>query len=177
MFFRLLRNDRREAGINMNKKLGVLLIGGLLVLAACGEEVAQPASNEPVEEEIETSEEVVEEEVEEETTEEEAVEEETTEEEPMSDATEAASGEASPLLKKGDMTSFVFNEAGEFKVFCEPHPVMKMTVVVENGASVSGEVTLDIADYAFSEESIIVAPGTVITWKNQDSAQHNVAFE
>ena len=157
----------------MNKKLGVLLIGGMLMLAACGEEEAQPTSNEPVEEEMETSEEAVEEEV----VEEEAGEEETTEEEPMSDATEAASGEASPLLKKGDMTSFVFNEAGEFNVFCEPHPVMKMTVVVEEGASVSGEATLDIADYAFSEESITVAPGTVITWTNQDSAQHNVAFE
>ena len=161
----------------MNKKLGVLLIGGMLVLGACGEEEAQPAGNEPVEEEMETSEEAVEEEVvEEEVTEEEVVEEETTEEEPMKDAAEAASGEASPLLKKGDMTSFVFNEAGEFNVFCEPHPVMKMTVVVEEGATTSGEVALDIADYAFSE-SITVAPGTVITWTNQDSAQHNVAFE
>ncbi|MDX1806319.1 MAG: plastocyanin/azurin family copper-binding protein [Paenisporosarcina sp.] len=166
----------------MNKKFGVLLIGGMLVLGACGEEEAQPAANEPVEEEMEKSEEVVEEEateeeaVEEETTEEEAVEEETTEEEPMTDAAEAASGEASPLLKKGEMTSFVFNETGEFKVFCEPHPVMKMTVVVEEGATTSGEVALDIADYAFSE-SITVAPGTVITWTNQDSAQHNVAFE
>lgn len=161
----------------MNKKLGILLIGGMLVLGACGEEEAQPAANEPVEEEMDTSEEVVEEEeevVEEEATEE-AVEEEATEE-PMTDAAEAASGEASPLLKKGDMTSFVFNEPGEFKVFCEPHPVMKMTVVVEEGATTSGEVALDIADYAFSE-NITVAPGTVITWTNQDSAQHNVAFE
>ena len=161
----------------MNKKLGVLLIGGMLVLGACGEEEAQPASNEPVEEEMDTSEEVVEEEAtEEEVVEEEATEDEVVEEEPMTDAAEAASGEASPLLKKGDMTSFVFNEAGEFNVFCEPHPVMKMTVVVEEGATTSGELALDIADYAFSE-SITVAPGTVITWTNQDSAQHNVAFE
>ncbi len=43
----------------MNKKLSSLLIGGMLVLAACGEEDAQPAGNEPVEEEMETSEEVV----------------------------------------------------------------------------------------------------------------------
>ena len=147
-----------------------------MVLGACGEEEAQPVGNEPVEEEIETSEEAVEEEVlEEATTEEES--EETIEEEPMSDATEAASGEASPLLKKGDMTSFIFNETREFNVFCEPHPVMKMTVVVEEGATTSGEVALDLADYAFSGEGITVAPGTVITWKNQDSAQHNVAFE
>jgi hypothetical protein len=55
--------------------------------------------------------------------------------------------------------------------------VMKMKVIVEEGASTSGEVSLDLADYAFSEESITVAPRTVITWTNQDSAQHNVAFE
>ncbi len=157
----------------MNKKLGVLLIGGMLVLGACGEEEAQPAANEPVEEEMETSEEVVEEEV----VEEEPAEEEATEEEPMTDAADAASGEASPMLSKGDMTSFVFNEAGEFNVYCEPHPVMKMKVIVEEGASTSGEVALELANYAFSEESITVAPGTVITWTNQDSAQHNVAFE
>ena len=156
----------------MNKKIGVLLIAGMLVLGACGEEEAQPVGNEPVEEEMDTSEEAVEEEV----VEEEATEEEVVEEEPMTEAAEAASGEASPLLKKGDMTSFVFNEAGEFNVYCEPHPVMKMTVIVEEDATISGEVALDIADYAFSE-SITVVPGTIITWTNQDSAQHNVAFE
>ena len=139
----------------------------MLVLAACGEEDAQPAGNEPVEEEMETSEEFVEE----------VVEEEATEEELMTDAAEAASGEASQLLSKGDMTSIVFNEPGEFNIYCEPHPVMKMKVIVEEGAATSGEVALDLADYAFSEESITVAPGTVITWTNQDSAQHNVAFE
>ncbi|WP_342542251.1 hypothetical protein MHH33_15445 [Paenisporosarcina sp. FSL H8-0542] len=75
------------------------------------------------------------------------------------------------------MASFVFNEDGEFSVYCEPHPVMKMKVNVEEGASNSGEVKLDIAHYAFSEESMTISPGTVITWANQDSAQHNVAFE
>lgn len=167
----------------MNTKLGVLLLGGMLVLAACGEE-AQPAGNEPVEEEMDMSEEQATEEeaVEEEAVEEEAVEEEATEEEsseaqPVTDAAEAKKGEASPLLSKGEKTSFVFNEVGEFSIYCAPHPVMKMTVIVEEGASNSGELALDIADYDFSEESITVAPGTIITWTNQDSAQHNVAFE
>ena len=109
--------------------------------------------------------------------EEEVVEEKVTEEEHMTEATKSARGYASPLVSKADMTSFVFNEAGEFNVYCEPHPVMKMKVIVEEGAATSGEVALDLADYAFSEESITVAPGTVITWTNQDSAQHNVAFE
>jgi ABC-type glycerol-3-phosphate transport system substrate-binding protein len=67
----------------MNKKLGILLIGSMLVLAACGEEDAQPAGNEPVEEEA-------------------------TVEAPMTDAAEATSGEASPMLSKGDNDQFCF---------------------------------------------------------------------
>lgn len=154
----------------MKLYLGMIVIGGMLVLGACSEE-EQPIVNDTMEEVVE--EEVVEEKVVEET--------ETTEvetlEEPTTDATEATVGEASPLLKKGESTSFVFNETGDFSIYCEPHPVMKMNVVVEEGAELSDAVSLEIVDYEFSEETITVAPGTVITWTNQDSAQHNVAFE
>ena len=155
----------------MKLYLGMIVIGGMLVLGACSEE-EQPIVNDTTEEEV-MDEEIVEEDVVEET--------ETPEveksEEPTTEATEATMGEASPLLKKGESTSFVFNETGDFSIYCEPHPVMKMNVVVEEGAELSGDVSLEIVDYDFSEEAITVAPGTVITWTNQDSAQHNVAFE
>ncbi|WP_019412793.1 plastocyanin/azurin family copper-binding protein [Paenisporosarcina sp. TG20] len=165
----------------MNNKLIALVIGGMLILAACGEET-QPTKDESVEETAVMPEENVgQEQVEKDKENEKEPEEEEAEaEEPVEEnttAVDAASGEASPLLSKGDMTSFVFNETGEFSIYCEPHPVMKMTVIVEEGASNSGELTLDIASYEFSEDSITVAPGTIITWTNQDSAQHNVAFE
>ena len=150
----------------MNAKLSLLLLGGLLLLGACGEEEAKPLKNDPMETVVKSEEQV-----------EEVMEEEVSEEQPMIDTEEAASGKASPLLSKGEMTAFLFKETGEFDVYCEPHPVMKMKVIVEDGASNSGEISLDIADYAFSEESITIAPGTVITWTNQDSARHNVAFE
>ena len=158
----------------MKLSLGMIVIGGMLVLGACSEE-EQTVENDMVEQE-EMEEEVVEEEgVEEtETTEVETPEEPSTE---ATEATEATVGEASPLLKKGESTSFVFNETGDFSIYCEPHPVMKMNVVVEEGAELSGDVSLEIVDYEFREETITVAPGTVITWTNQDSAQHNVAFE
>lgn len=160
----------------MKKRLGIVLIGGMLVLAACGQEdEAQVKDNEqeevtadPVENEATETEEEKEKE---DTSEEETTEQSTT------DVAEATKGEASPLLAKGEMTSFAFNEVGSFAIYCEPHPVMKMDVIVEEGASMSGDVALEISDYAFSEEAITVAPGTVITWTNQDSAQHNVAFE
>ena len=150
----------------MKLYLGMIFIGGMLLLGGCNEEV-QPSENDmKVEEGME--EEVVQE------TESPKVE---TPEEAETDVTEATTGEASPLLKKGESTSFIFSEMGEFAIYCQPHPVMKMNVVVEEGADLSGDVSLEIVDYEFSEETITVAPGTVITWTNQDSAQHNVAFE
>lgn len=176
----------------MNKKLGLILAGGALILAACGDDGQQTSEDqnaaaeetEVVEQEEKTEEasgeEAAEESEEAEGTEEteEAEEAEESAEVPEEEqAPEAMSGEASELLSQGDTTSFVFNETGEFSIFCEPHPVMKMTVIVEEGAEQSGEVALDIADYEFSEETIVVAPGTTITWTNQDLAQHNVAFD
>lgn len=171
----------------INKKFSFILAAGLLSLAACGQE--QPVTEEPTEpatEEQSTTteetteepeEEVTEEASEEEVTEEEPAEE-TTEEEPAQEnAPEAMSGTASNLLSNGETTSFVFNETGEFAIFCEPHPVMQMTVIVEEGAEAMDSIEVDIADYDFSEESITVAPGTTIVWTNQDQVQHNVAFE
>lgn len=170
----------------MNKKLGLLLAGGALILSACGndgnqasEEQNDVAEETPVAEQEESTEEAANEEDTDAVEETEEAEEEKAEEEApaATDVPEAMSGEASELLSEGDSTSFVFNQTGEFSIFCEPHPVMKMTVIVEEGAENSGEVALDIADYEFSEETITVAPGTTITWTNQDLAQHNVAFE
>lgn len=170
----------------MNKKLGLLLAGGALILSACGndgnqasEEQNDVAEETPVAEQEENTEEAANEEDTDAVEETEEAEEEKAEEEApaATDVPEAMSGEASELLSEGDSTSFVFNQTGEFSIFCEPHPVMKMTVIVEEGAENSGEVALDIADYEFSEETITVAPDTTITWTNQDLAQHNVAFE
>jgi len=168
----------------MNKsKWGVLLLT-VGILAACGDTTEEIGMEEMPEEEMveeeaggmDMNEEETTEEATEEGTEEEATEEEATEE-ATSDAPIAENGVASEILAKGEMTSFVFNEAGEFNVFCEPHPVMKMTVIVEEGAELSGEVAVDIADYEFVETTLTVAPGTVITWTNQDNVRHNVAFQ
>lgn len=94
-----------------------------------------------------------------------------------SDVPSAQSGEASDVLGNGEATAFAFSEAGEWHVFCELHPSMEMTVIVEEGAETSGEASLSMEDMAFSEQSITVAPGTVVTWTNEDTADHNVAFK
>lgn len=92
-------------------------------------------------------------------------------------APEAKSGAASDLLSNAEETSFVFNEAGEFAIFCEPHPFMQMTVLVEEGADQTGEVAVNIADYEFGEKTITIAPGTTVVWTNQDQDQHNVVIK
>lgn len=165
----------------INKKFGLILAAGILALAACGEE-EQPTANDAaeVEEQESAPTEEAAPEAEEEMPEEDADEEEPAEDETdeaSAEAPEAMSGVASALLANGETTSFVFNEAGEFSIFCEPHPVMKMTVVVEEGAEQMDEVAIDIADYEFVEETITVAPGTTIVWTNQDQVQHNVAIK
>ncbi len=174
----------------INKKFGLLLAASMLSLAACGEEQVSEETNnaesEVVEQESTTEEETATEEepaaeeqesTEEATEEEEPAEEKEDAEPAKEDAPEAESGTASKLLSNGETTSFVFNETGEFDIFCEPHPIMQMTVIVEEGAEQSGEIAVDIADYDFSEKTLTVAPGTTIVWTNQDQVQHNVAFE
>lgn len=169
----------------MNKKGWAVLLLAAGILAACGDSNEESSMESMPEQEMAEEEEssgmdMTEEETEsteEEGTEEESAEEESESEEMTSDAPAAESGVASDLLGNGESTSFVFNDVGEFNIFCEPHPVMKMTVIVEEGAEMSGEVAVDIADYEFVEPTITVAPGTVITWTNQDNVRHNVAFK
>lgn len=158
----------------INKKIGFILAASILSLAACGQE--QTSSDEKAEPAVEEQESTAEEATTEEVAEEPA--EEVVEEEPAEESSpEAKSGTASDLLSNGDKTSFVFNEAGEFSIFCEPHPVMQMIVIVEEGAEAMDKIEVDISDYAFGEETITVAPGTTIEWTNQDQVQHNVAFK
>lgn len=172
----------------INKKFGLLLAAGMLSLSACGEQEQPLAENEEevaIEEQEDTTEEGVNTEAVEDPEKETQVEpaEETSEEnisveEPSEeDPPEAMSGTASKLLSNGEVTSFIFNETGEFSIFCEPHPVMQMTVQVEEGAEQTDEVSIDIADYEFGEKTITVAPGTIVVWTNQDQVQHNVAIK
>jgi plastocyanin len=90
---------------------------------------------------------------------------------------EASSGESSPMLEKGESTTYIFSEEGEYDVYCEPHPQMEMTVIVEEGADLSGEVASEMKNMQFSDSTLTVAPGTVITWTNEDEIEHNVAFQ
>ncbi|MBZ5201370.1 hypothetical protein HU147_09095 [Planomicrobium chinense] len=154
----------------MNRRWGALIVGGVLVLGACGQEDAQPAEDTDVaDHEMDKGDHDADDAAKEDEPESSSID--------PADAPEAASGTASPLIAKGEITSFVFSEAGEFPLHCDPHPTMTMTVIVEDGASSSGEAAVEMADLAFSESELTVAPGTVVTWTNQDEVEHNVSFD
>lgn len=143
----------------MGRKWLVSVLGIVLVLSACG-------GGEAVEEEAVTGE-----------TEDAEPLEEGDKGQAYADVPEAQSGEASEVLSNGEETAFVFNETGEWNVFCELHPSMEMKVIVEEGAEISGEASVAMEAMAFSEPSITVAPGTAVTWTNEDTVDHNVAFK
>lgn len=45
----------------------------------------------------------------------------------------------------------------------------------DGGAVASGDVAIDIADFAYSMPTVEVAVGTTVTWTNQDSTAHTVS--
>ncbi len=96
--------------------------------------------------------------------------------EPAKEGEEVTSDIASPLLKEGETVTYSFPEKGVYNVHCDPHPIMKMKITVEEGAETSEHLELEIKDYAYSEKEVVIAPGTSITWTNKDFAEHNVAI-
>ncbi|WP_227394842.1 plastocyanin/azurin family copper-binding protein [Jeotgalibacillus aurantiacus] len=165
------------------KKIGwLLLLMFMLLLTACSsEDTSTPADTEEdtaTEEQVEMEDEASSDEgmmEDEEASEDGEMTEEEPAEEEMTTEAEVVSGDvASPLLAQGETTAFQFDTVGTYGIHCDPHPVMKMTVTVEEGAELSGTVEAQIADYEFSED-LVVAPGTVIIWTNEDPVRHNVA--
>lgn len=83
-------------------------------------------------------------------------------------------GEGSPLFGENETWTATFAAAGEFPYHCHPHPGMKGTVVVREGAPAQANVT--IADLAFSPARVEVAPGGNVTWTNADDVEHTVTW-
>lgn len=54
-------------------------------------------------------------------------------------------------------------------------PGATSSTVADDGKVQTGQVKLDIKDYAYSQPNLKIKKGTKVTWTNQDSAQHDVA--
>lgn len=86
-------------------------------------------------------------------------------------------GEGSDYLVQGASYSRTFDAAGEYAYYCHPHPQMTGRVVVaDREDALSGNVSVVMRDIAFSPAEITVAPGTTVTWTNEDVPEHTVTF-
>lgn len=95
---------------------------------------------------------------------------------------EMMSEESTPLFDSGDLEEngvgiyvHKFDNAGSFDYFCQFHPNMTGTVEVVAGAPASQVVNiLDLPNMGFYPDSVQVAPGGEVEWRNQSAQHHTV---
>lgn len=78
----------------------------------------------------------------------------------------------------GASGSFVFEfpSEGTFDYFCRPHPWMKGTVVVHEGApKANATENVTIEDFLYRPSQLEVRPGTRVVWTNRDETIHTVS--
>jgi plastocyanin len=94
-----------------------------------------------------------------------------------------ATDEFKPLFDSGELEengigsySRIFSDVGTFDYFCQIHPEMAGTIVVQ-GVAPPGPATVNILDAparGFYPQSITVAPGETVTWRNLAADHHTV---
>ena len=96
-----------------------------------------------------------------------------------------ATDEFKPLFDSGELEengigiySRVFDDIGGFEYFCQIHPEMTGTVVVQPGAPAAASVNiLDAPVKGFYPQSVPIAPGGTVTWTNLAADHHTVTSQ
>lgn len=83
----------------------------------------------------------------------------------------------SGLLNMSAESSQVFNAEGIYLVHCDPHPWMKHRVVVGEAPNATGDTTVDIENFAYSEKTLNVKVGSKVTYVNRDPVEHTATVE
>lgn len=74
-------------------------------------------------------------------------------------------------LSPGATFSFTFDTEDMIEYICTIHPEMEGSVTIEDGAG-SEQDTVIIDNFEFMPSDITIAPGTEVTWINQDDVAH-----
>lgn len=92
---------------------------------------------------------------------------------PQPQPTAFDSGSISP----GGSYSFTFNSEAAIDYICTFHSDMEGDITIEEGADLSGEVTITIENFTFNPASVTIAPGTEVTWVNNDEVAHTATSQ
>lgn len=74
-------------------------------------------------------------------------------------------------LSPGATFSFTFDSEAMIDYICTFHPEMEGSVTIEDGAG-SDQDTVIIDNLTFIPSDITIAPGTEVTWINEDDVAH-----
>lgn len=80
----------------------------------------------------------------------------------------------SPDLPTGASWTHFFGEVGVFYYHCHPHPFMQGIIEVKEGPYTRGSTSVAIQGHKFVPDRLTIAPGTNVTWKNEDPVVHTV---
>ena len=92
---------------------------------------------------------------------------------PDPDPTPTPTGQSfdSGNISPGGSFSFTFDDEEAIDYICSIHPDMEGSITIESGAG-SDQDTVIIADFEFTPANITIAPGTEVTWINEDEVAH-----
>jgi len=83
-----------------------------------------------------------------------------------------------PNMEPGGTTSITFDESWAgivLRYHCHPHPFMTGNVTVQRGAEVSNEnLIVRVHGFMYDPSEITIAPGTNVTWVNEDNVNHTI---
>jgi len=82
----------------------------------------------------------------------------------------------SPQLGNGGVYVDTLATAGTYPYHCAIHTSMTGAVVVDAGSATTS-ASVSITGFTFSPASVTVKPGGIVTWTNNDNANHTVTSD
>jgi plastocyanin len=87
-------------------------------------------------------------------------------------------GNGTEYLPMGGVANLTFDRPGVYLFHCHPHPWMKGRVIVsEDDANATSAAQIDIANFAYSQKTLVVSPGATVQYRNLDPTEHTATLE
>lgn len=87
-------------------------------------------------------------------------------------------GNGTEYIPTNGVANLTFDQPGVYLFHCHPHPWMKGRVTVsEDDANATTSAVIDIANFAYGEKDLVVAPGATVQYRNLDPDEHTATLE